>query len=525
MTVSIDIIPFSNSLDMFGEPDRSAAYSISGHIVISMTSGFSIFQPRHALRLLLRSLVITFEGQSELFVPDSAYSAVRLYSVSQELVSADSIELNAEDCDNLDKPCTWNVVFNLTVPGWLPPTCLFGDFDNSGETGTRYGLYAAAKFENVDDSPRSSWFSAFCNPFNFYTVRSVKAPRCPIQLNRYTSPSYFASTSTSLFPLSNFSVRAEPDDHEHSDKSPRIPAHILSALRVVCSVPDYIGTGEERFPFSLRMRTSGLSADECARLRVAQFDIELEQTERYRYIHSTQPSSSYCTQYPVPPRSEQPPHRPLLNPHPVHTLFDLGVGPSPPSQHVLARSFSLLPEDVSGRYSLSGDGYVFAQDAQPHDNVTWFSMSSSVPVSHHDIRGGNDWKNGRSLRATQQSPLFGVAHRFLVSVDCTYDLTDGEEPERASERLHFHVPLYFVRTPPATSSGSRATTPLGFNSPSSSGRSSPCDYPIPSLPYAQALPAYSQLFESNGDRKIDYSTPLPLYTPKDTNAPNEENPI
>jgi hypothetical protein len=34
-----------------------------------------------------------------------------------------------------------------------------------------------------------------------------------------------------------------------------------------------------------------------------------------------------------------------------------------------------------------------------------------------------------------------------------------------------------------------------------------------SAPYSQSLPAYSQLFYSNGERKIDYSTPLPLYEP------------
>lgn len=35
-----------------------------------------------------------------------------------------------------------------------------------------------------------------------------------------------------------------------------------------------------------------------------------------------------------------------------------------------------------------------------------------------------------------------------------------------------------------------------------------------SSPYVPNLPAYSQLFDSNGDRKIDYSVPLPLYTPQ-----------
>jgi hypothetical protein len=30
------------------------------------------------------------------------------------------------------------------------------------------------------------------------------------------------------------------------------------------------------------------------------------------------------------------------------------------------------------------------------------------------------------------------------------------------------------------------------------------------------LPVYSQLYDFNGQRKIDYSTPLPLYSPRST---------
>jgi hypothetical protein len=35
---------------------------------------------------------------------------------------------------------------------------------------------------------------------------------------------------------------------------------------------------------------------------------------------------------------------------------------------------------------------------------------------------------------------------------------------------------------------------------------------VGSLPYVHSLPAYSQLFDFNGERKIDYSVPLPVYT-------------
>ncbi|TCD66182.1 hypothetical protein EIP91_001676 [Steccherinum ochraceum] len=524
MSVSIEIVPFADSLDMYGEPDRSAAYSISGHVVISMSNKSFLFPRRRAFRLLLRSLVVTFEGQSELLAHETTYSAVRLCAISQELAPGEPIELNAEDNDDMDKPCTWNVVFNLTVPGWLPPSSIFGDIQTGGETGTRYALHASAKFESVDDCSASTWLSTLCNPFRFSPLRTVKAPKCPITLNRFMSTPYHASSSTSLFPLANYHVSAQPEARDEDDSSARIPPHILSGLRVVCSVPEHVGTDEDTVPFSLRLRTTGLPEEDCKRLRVTEFAVDLEQHERY----CTQPSTSYCAQYPVPPRREQPPFKPLLSAHPVHSLYELGVAPYPPPRHVLARAFSIMPDDLSGRYTLAGNGYVFTQDAHAGDNVTWYSLSTNIPVSHEDIQVDKDWRARRRLRSSGQSPLFDVNHRLLVTVVCTYDLIDGNEPVRATERLNFCVPLRFVRVPPPSPSASRTSSPspMGFCSPSSSGRTSPCELPLPSLPYAQSLPAYSQLFDSNGDRKIDYSVPLPLYTPREVDnkdeAPNEE---
>ncbi|THH27051.1 hypothetical protein EUX98_g7137 [Antrodiella citrinella] len=498
---------------MYGEPDRSAAYSISGHVVISMSSRSSFLQRKHALRLLLRSLVVTFEGQSELLTPETTYSAFRLCAISQELALGGAIELSTEDNDDIDKPCTWNVVFSLTIPGWLPATALFGDVENGGETGTRYALHATARFENADSSSPSSWLSTLCNPFSFASLRSVKAPRCPIQLNRFMSPSYFASSSTSLFPTTNYNVCAEPDPHDENDTA-HIPPHILSGLRIVCSLPGHMGTEEDSLPFTLRLRTAELSESDCQRLRVAEFAVDVEQAERYR----TQASSTYVAQYPVPPKNQQPPYKPLIRPHPVSALYDLGVAPYPPPRHILTRSFSVMPDEASGQYTLAGDGYIFTQDASAGDNITWYSMSTQIPLVNDKNHDNKDWKSKKRLRASGQSPLFGVSHRLLVTLVCTYDAPDGE---RISERLNFHVPLRFVQVPPSSPAAIRSSSPspLEFYTPtSSSGRASPCDFPVASLPYAQTLPAYSQLFDSNGDRKIDYSTPLPLYTPRDVDA-------
>ncbi len=83
----------------------------------------------------------------------------------------------------------------------------------------------------------------------------------------------------------------------------------------------------------------------------------------------------------------------------------------------------------------------------------------------------------------------------------SYDMQNGAE---AKEKLSFKIPLTFaniapVIPPPSPPRFSVFDSTVETSSPSSS--SSP-------------LPAYSQLYDSNGERKIDYSVPLPLYTPR-----------
>ena len=66
---------------------------------------------------MLQSLVITFEGQSETVTAETGYSASRLCTINQELV-CEPAELSAETSEDTDGPSVWNVVFNLTIPGW-----------------------------------------------------------------------------------------------------------------------------------------------------------------------------------------------------------------------------------------------------------------------------------------------------------------------------------------------------------------------------------------------------------------------
>ena len=108
-----------------------------------------------------------------------------------------------------------------------------------------------------------------------------------------------------------------------------------------------------------------------------------------------------------------------------------------------------------------------------------------------------------------------------MTLHCTYDLGGGDHPERVAECLRFHVPLRFVRVPPSPRHASRSSSPASVvghvRSASASSAETLVDFPehpLQSPPYASALPAYSQLYYANGDRKIDYTIPLPLYTPR-----------
>lgn len=187
---------------------------------------------------------------------------------------------------------------------------------------------------------------------------------------------------------------------------------------------------------------------------------------------------------------------------------------------LLSRSLSIIPPDATGHYKIAGSGYIFAQDAETELDSTWFSLSSKIPLASSQAYT-SDWKTCRTVRTSSLSPFLSVGHRMYVTLSCTYDIAGADaSPERVTERLRFHVPLKFVNVPYGSPHGSRSSTPalVGHARTSSSSSDgsvdSLVDLPLLSTPYASALPAYSQLYYSNGDRKIDYSIPLPLYTPR-----------
>ena len=141
----------------------------------------------------------------------------------------------------------------------------------------------------------------------------------------------------------------------------------------------------------------------------------------------------------------------------------------------------------------------------------WLTMESQVPFTRsllRDKEGGLEWAGTPRLRETAQGPFFNVKHSLRVIVTLSYDDGDGKPPP--SSFLAFTLPLRFVRVRDAA----RACSPHPYSRVSSSdGLALPTTMPL-SEPYCvPELPAYSQLFYSNGDVRHDDSIPLPLYTP------------
>ena len=232
--------------------------------------------------------------------------------------------------------------------------------------------------------------------------------------------------------------------------------------------------------------------------------------------HRTTPSDAYLARFSLPPESSQPPNQPLLISHPLQTLFAIGMlgtcdGGSPTTE----RSFSLLPKSESGTYQLAGDGCIFATDGDPeptgnNSNPTWYAVDPTVHVSSkgcmsRDKTGSlRDWAGDCVFRETGLSPQFTVRHEVNVTLFCTYDVK-GDPSDRVAARLKFTIPILFGRI------SKRPTPELGPTPPRSnsscSNESTITTTSSTSSYYAHTLPAYSQLFEPNGDRKIDYSLP------------------
>ncbi|TFK42358.1 hypothetical protein BDQ12DRAFT_271601 [Crucibulum laeve] len=496
MSVAITIHPLLEDLDMYGQPDSTSAYSLSGHVSIAVSSPYSLWERRRTARLLLQSLSLTFEGQSETYTPRTGYSGMRLCNITRDLVTYGPLELTNEGHEEDSEPTVWNVVFNLPIPGWLPESTTIG----IEEVGIRYGLYATAKYSNFEEEQSSSsWnFASFCSPFRS-RVKSAES-RKTISLRRFVAP---PSVDKPVPPMINFLVNCHASSSK-SEGNKVIPPEVLTKIQVLASVPEYVNLEDESVPLTLRMRTKDMDEEHCKRIQISEIKVDITQKEKCRH----RPSQSHLTRYPIPSQDMQPPNLPLRNPHPVSTVYDVGLFVPSQMSEAACRSFSLLPASEDGVYKLSDNNYVFADATRGEANPTWYTMETTIPFVKRSMRSAKDdsaeWDGAQTLFPSSSSPLYSVHHDACISLTCIYDLPDSEE--KATHRLNFSVPIVFAKSAPALPPP-RTPTP-----PPTTTSTAPA-LPLV-VPYAPSLPAYSQLYDSNGDRKIDYSVPLPVYTPR-----------
>ncbi|KAF8321594.1 hypothetical protein DL93DRAFT_2093600 [Clavulina sp. PMI_390] len=202
MSVRLEIIPLARSLDMFGTPHTSTAYSLSGNILITISppspSSFLTFTPSHPPSVRLKSLSIVFEGKTECLSPVLGYHPLRLCRVEKLLIglarppdpseaalcphcpSNPASEPDASVCSPRenstatptrgeeaasvpspapvpemtlsctggppdDGPWQWSVLFDMAIPGWLPAT-----MTTEQNVETSYSLHACATYEILE---------------------------------------------------------------------------------------------------------------------------------------------------------------------------------------------------------------------------------------------------------------------------------------------------------------------------------------------------------------------------------------
>ncbi|THU82875.1 hypothetical protein K435DRAFT_438930 [Dendrothele bispora CBS 962.96] len=480
-----------------GNRSRSA-YSLSGDVVITMTSPYLFFNRPQSSKVLLQSLQLTFEGQSEVVAPQVGYVGTRLCTITRELVpSGEPVLLSNEGSES--GSCQWKVLFNLTIPGWLPPSCTFGIDD----TGVSYNLYATAKFLTIDDTNKrdsSGW--SFSHIYNSLCSRSrvLDASKC-IQIRRFVRPptTYEQEENTSCM---MFYVC--PKSLQSGEPGPsRIPLDVLSKVQVLVSVPEFINVKDKSLTLTLRLRTKDLSQEECQRLQLGGFKVDIVEKDKCR----SRPSREYLSRYPLPGPEFQPPNLPLRDSARLSYFYDSMVSDSE-GDSAFSRSFSLLPPSETGEYKLQKDNYVFAKDTDPTEPRMWYTLQTQIPILHNPAKDEHsEWAGIPMLRPSCTGPLLTVRHEAIVKLPFMYD-TPGTNT-KAHDSFVFSVPLRFVNVAPKL--------PLPKRSPQVNVDTIVHTYPPTTSSsandYDSPLPVYSQLFHTNGDRKLD-PTPLPRYTPR-----------
>lgn len=235
---------------------------------------------------LTESCYVVFEGQQEFLTAETGYASARLCRLSRQLVPVHAMMLSADEPDAAQNgSATWNFVFDLSVPGWLPASSIYGS-DVHGAAGTTYALYAEAKYIALEEPLHCrSWsLSTLYSPFSS-RVRTVRASRTVIDVVRYTLPPTSESFDGSLqttFPDSMFTIDTKENVRAKNSKGPAIPNDILQSIEVIASIPECVDLDDGELKLVLRLRAAKLPTEQQRRLRLTHFRVQFLQHETYR---------------------------------------------------------------------------------------------------------------------------------------------------------------------------------------------------------------------------------------------------
>ncbi|CAE6438478.1 unnamed protein product [Rhizoctonia solani] len=497
MPLTLEIVPSAPWVNMYGSPDASTNYSLSGHLALTLETPAPVSPVSSEIYIKpetihISSLELVFEGKAEMVSSQAGYDGFRICRITKELVpEGRRIVLTTEaDPHNLlesagpsSRPSLhkWEVLFDMQLPGWLPPTVECGHEGG----GTSYTLYAIATF-GESEKPSSWYLSSLYNMVRT-KPQPIEAEPVAVELARHRSPSHHmfpeaSPGSDALFPLVD-----HPGTITYLDHDGRIPVELLRSVDVTVTTPQHIGCEEHRVPISLRIRTNNLSLSSLGTLRLDDFEIQLNQTEKY----SSRPMPAYVNSFPVPSLIEQPPHIPLISPHPWQSLYALGLV----VQHDCAVNWSKCTHLVPGnrvRFKPALGGLELNDD--------WAKMDTSISIDPTTRKSHPARKGDRQLHATVFTPHMRIKHDLRVGFNLTF-VPSEDAPSQApiKQAAYVLIPLSFT----AVAHWPPVGVGLGSASPANvtSGATSP--------PY---LPAYSQLFYDNGERRDDpLAGWLPMY--------------
>lgn len=356
---------------------------------------------------MLTSLVLAFEGKSEHASSQTGYSAARLCRVEHEVVTQ-PIPISTEGGKSADVA----VIFDLTIPGWLPATTTTRH--GVAVVSNSYSLFATATYRTQVEA---GLLWPQCLPSLTRDSKAL-APRVEIEVFRHRVAPLLSDAGTFVaFPSATFAVTAKA-----GPASP-IPNEVVSKMQVLVSIPEFISTSDTAISISLKSRCG--SPGLCA----SQIDVEIDQLES---VYRT-PDNSYTARFSLP--SGQPPQVPLLHQHP---MTGLRTGRRLEDSQPFIMTRSLLDPEIPSRFKLEevGEGsmYAFTPD--------WSNVDLKVGIAPGD------------LLPTLDSPFLGVRHTLRLAMHVAYN--------GGGDVIQFDIPLHFVVLPPGLTVGAPPQSPCEY---------------------------------------------------------------